>query len=107
MPAGSYTFDWRVVSADGDPFSGTLSFDVTVGNWETTRTPTPNLVVTPEPELTPSPTTSTESPSPEADVEYESLAKKFDWLWPAVGAAAAFGAGALYLLGRRRQDDAR
>jgi copper resistance protein C len=31
LPAGTYTVDWRVTSADGHPLSGTFTFDVTEG----------------------------------------------------------------------------
>lgn len=31
LPAGSYELNWRVVSQDGHPISGTISFIVTVG----------------------------------------------------------------------------
>ena len=32
LPAGTYTADWRVTSADGHPISGTTSFTVTTGD---------------------------------------------------------------------------
>jgi copper resistance protein C len=38
-PAGAYTIAYRVVSADGHPISGELTFDVTTGSSSTGSTP--------------------------------------------------------------------
>lgn len=40
-PAGSYTIDYRVVSADGHPVSDELSFDVTTGSGPTAAATSP------------------------------------------------------------------
>jgi methionine-rich copper-binding protein CopC len=32
LPAGTYTVDWRVTSADGHPLSGTFAYEVTQGS---------------------------------------------------------------------------
>lgn len=63
LPAGAYSVEWRVTSADGHPLSGTLAFTATSG----TAAATPAAPETIEP--TAEPTTATpEEPSNEATV---------------------------------------
>jgi copper resistance protein C len=66
LPAGEYTVEWRVTSADGHPINGEFSFRVRTGS-VTTPTPTPTT--------TPAPTTaSTESPTPSPTATASDLA---------------------------------
>jgi methionine-rich copper-binding protein CopC len=71
MPGGSYQADWRVVSSDGHPISGTIPFTVTtpVPADAPTTTPTPDaeeppVVATPSDE-------SSESATPSDDASAE------------------------------------
>jgi methionine-rich copper-binding protein CopC len=61
MPAGSYTVEWRVVSSDGHPISGTIPFTVTTPVATNTSTPTPAAS---EPPVVATPTTDAASPAP-------------------------------------------
>lgn len=80
---GAYTVTWRVVSSDGHPIEGTLSFAVQAGN--ATGTPTP--LHTASPTQTIAPASSTVSPmSSEAR------------LLLAAGAVAALGSAAAVAL---------
>jgi copper resistance protein C len=47
LPAGTYTVDWRVTSADGHPLSGTFTFDVTDGAPAATGTAEEGGLMTP------------------------------------------------------------
>ena len=62
LPAGEYTVEWRVTSADGHPINGEFSFAVRTGSGPTsTPTPVPTTEATggrpsPSQTATPSPT---------------------------------------------------
>jgi methionine-rich copper-binding protein CopC len=87
LPAGAYTVQWRVTSADGHPLSGELAFTATAG-----AAPAVTAPATPEPiEPTAEPTMTTQAvePSPEATVsDGEELAEDED-AGLAAGAVAA------------------
>lgn len=87
LPAGAYTVQWRVTSADGHPLSGELAFTATAGTAPAVTAP-----ATPEPiEPTADPTVISEgvAPSPEATLsEQEELAEDED-AGLAAGAVAA------------------
>jgi methionine-rich copper-binding protein CopC len=113
LPAGAYTVQWRVTSADGHPLSGELAFTATAGSAPAVTAP-----VTPEPiEPTADPTMTTQAgePSPEASVsDGEELAQDED-AGIAAGAVAAVvvavlavGAIAWFVVReRRRSEDGR
>ncbi len=65
LPAGGYTVEWRVTSADGHPLSGTFGFTTTeaVG---VEPTPEPTAEATPDP--TPEATEDADATAPAADV---------------------------------------
>ncbi|WP_454050673.1 copper resistance CopC family protein [Cellulomonas sp. Marseille-Q8402] len=62
LPAGAYTVEWRVTSADGHPLSGELAFTAAEG----TAPALPTAPETIEPTAEPSMTTQAVEPSPEA-----------------------------------------
>jgi methionine-rich copper-binding protein CopC len=73
MPGGSYQADWRVVSSDGHPISGTIPFSVTtpVMTEEPTTTATPDaseppVVATPSDQTSESATPSSEDAGTDA-----------------------------------------
>jgi methionine-rich copper-binding protein CopC len=113
LPAGAYTVQWRVTSADGHPLSGELAFTAAAG-----AAPAVTVPATPEPiEPTAEPTTSTQAvePSPEATVsDAEELAEDED-AGLAAGAVAAIvvavlavGAVTWFVVReRRRSEDGR
>jgi copper resistance protein C len=57
-PAGAYTLSWSVVSADGDPISGTIRFTLSGG-------PAPRPTVAPAPKPAPKPATTSKPAAPE------------------------------------------
>ncbi|MBW0255072.1 copper resistance CopC family protein [Cellulomonas sp. PS-H5] len=64
LPAGAYSVEWRVTSADGHPLSGTLAFTATSGS----VTAVPAAPETIEPTAEPTMSTQAEEPSSEATV---------------------------------------
>ncbi|ROO83771.1 hypothetical protein EDD29_1280 [Actinocorallia herbida] len=87
LPAGKYTVGYRVISADGHPVTGTLTFTVTgaaptapSGVTADTRTATPSPTSTPD---------GTEGGGTR-------------WLMVGVGLAAGAGIGLLYSMRRRK-----
>lgn len=64
LPAGAYTVEWRVTSADGHPLSGTLAFTATSG----AAAAAPAAPETIEPTAEPSATTQAAEPLAEATV---------------------------------------
>jgi copper resistance protein C len=66
-PAGKYTVQWRVVSADSHPIEGTFSFTATAGTAgaapSTAAAPVPT-VGTPQPGLTPAPEKAPDASEP-------------------------------------------
>ena len=114
-PAGTYTVDWRVTSADGHPVSGTLTFVAAeAAGAPPTPTPSPTPTPTSTPTPTPTPTSaatataSTDpaepSPSPTPSEGTSSGARSS---WPVIGGAlliAAAAAVAVALARRRGQD---
>jgi methionine-rich copper-binding protein CopC len=70
LPRGAYTVNWRVVSSDGHPISGTLPFSVTTP--EATTTPSapasePAAVTTPTDSVTSAPSSAAESDASQAE----------------------------------------
>jgi methionine-rich copper-binding protein CopC len=112
LPAGAYTVQWRVTSADGHPLSGELAFTATAGAPVATAPVTPEPI---EPTAEPTMTTQAVEPSPEATVSgSEELAEDED-AGLAAGAVAAvivavLAAGAIawfVVRERRRSKDGR
>ncbi|WP_322409335.1 copper resistance protein CopC [Microbacterium invictum] len=99
--AGAVTVLWKVVSSDGHPISGELTFTVTGG---ASPSPTPDATATAsEPAASPSASASetAAAPSPTADPEpASSTAAIVPWIIVGVVAAAAGGAIVYLLLAR-------
>lgn len=98
-PAGKYTVDYNVLSADGHWVKGALSFTLTVG----VEPPQPTEAPSPSPEMTsaaPTPTEASPSPaSPEATSE-QSQTPWWPWLVGGLVLLASAAAGAFFV--RRR-----
>lgn len=115
LPAGAYTVQWRVTSADGHPLSGELTFTAEAGTTpEPTAdatTPAPAETVAP----TPDETAEVVAPSPEPTVKTQEEVAEDDDAGLAAGAVAAIvvavlAAGAVTVFvvrERRRSKDAR
>ena len=99
LPAGEYTVEWRVASADGHPISGTFSFTVrtpTVAEPTTpapTSSPTASPTRTPTNTLTPSPSPTTDATLPTEPGNGTGAESRWWWLLAVVplGLAAALG----------------
>ncbi|NYF16346.1 hypothetical protein HDC37_001160 [Microbacterium sp. AK009] len=102
---GAVTVLWKVVSSDGHPISGELSFAVAEG---AAPTPTADATVTPAPDAAASPSasaaeTATATPSPTDTGEAaSSTAAIVPWIIIGVVAAAVGGAIVYLLLARAR-----
>lgn len=99
-PAGEYTVDYDVLSADGHRVKGALAFTLTVGV-EPTEEPTPSAQPSPS-AISPTPQEATSAPSPaspEATASQETT-PWWPWLLGGVVLLAAAGAGAFFV--RRR-----
>lgn len=84
LPAGEYTVQWRVTSADGHPINGTLSFRVRAGTSAEKSTGTPSATPAATPTATPSATPSATPPTPTATPSTASqtgTGASFGWLW--------------------------
>jgi methionine-rich copper-binding protein CopC len=117
LPAGTYTVQYRVTSADGHPISGTFTFtasaDITIGQANPGAPATPDSgTATEEPEPTVTPEVTTLSPaSPEASPstvaeetaqdEGSGLAAGASVAW--VVAVLAAGAVAVFVVRERRR----
>ncbi|MFE2937607.1 copper resistance protein CopC [Streptomyces sp. NPDC059255] len=107
-PPGRYRIGYRVVSADGHPVSGVLSFTVT--GTPVTETPVPKTSVaetpvagTPVPKTSVPGTPAPETPGPEATAPAGGSSGR-DTLVGAVGAVAVVGSGWAWMrLARRRR----
>ncbi|GAB2860706.1 copper resistance protein CopC [Actinocorallia aurea] len=86
LPAGKYTVGYRVISADGHPVTGSLSFTVT--GTAATAPASPGAVP--------------ETASPSASPEGGSGSGTARWLMVGVGLAAGAGVGLLISMRRRR-----
>lgn len=121
LPAGAYTVDWRVTSADGHPLSGAFSFTATEASGVVEPTPDPEP--TDEPGASadaPQETADEAAPTDEATDEVTITAVPINapapagsgvpvWVWVvlAVGVLAALlGGGAALVAARRRADAA-
>lgn len=97
--SGAVTVLWKVVSSDGHPISGELSFTVTPAS-----TPTPTATATPTTGPTP-PTEPTLEPTAEPSaVPADDAGSSFSDVWPwVVGGliVIALGGGVVYLLASR------
>lgn len=86
--AGAYTLTWRVVSADGDPVSGTIPF----------------TFVAPAPTTTSVPPTTTTEPTTSASGNVSQPAPADDgipgWVWIVAAAVVVLGAGGFVLAKR-------
>ena len=89
LQPGLYTVAYRIVSADGHPVSGTMSFRVQAPS------PSPSASVT----VIPSTDTTTPSAAAEPDVQQDS-GSTF-WLW-AVGGVVLTAVAGVLVVGRRR-----
>jgi methionine-rich copper-binding protein CopC len=92
LPAGEYTVQWRVTSADGHPINGTFSFRVRAGTSAEKSTGTPSVKPAATPTATPSATpTATPSATPSATpatptatpstASQTGTGTSFGWLW--------------------------
>lgn len=110
LPAGAYTVQWRVTSADGHPLSGELAFTASSGAAPAAAEPTAEA--TPEPEMTtqtvePAPVTETVAPAEEL-AEDEDAGLAAGMVVAIVVAVLAAGAvGVFVVRERRRSKDAR
>jgi copper resistance protein C len=95
-PAGQYTINYRVISADGDPVRGTVAFSLTAAVAVPTSTTTPTTTSTSVTETT----TATATPPPSAPQPTPAAQQTEDsggipvWIWIA-GAVVVVGAGIL------------
>ena len=109
LPAGAYTVQWRVTSADGHPLSGELAFTASNGAAPAAE---PTAEATPEPEMTtqtvePAPVTETVAPAEEL-AEDEDAGLAAGMVVAIVVAVLAAGAvGVFVVRERRRAKDAR
>ncbi|WP_158609669.1 copper resistance CopC family protein [Cellulomonas triticagri] len=72
LPAGAYSVQWRITSADGHPLSGELAFTATAGTAPAAPVEEPEATTAPEPDpemttqdVEPSPITETVAPAEE------------------------------------------
>ncbi|MFE7404537.1 copper resistance protein CopC [Isoptericola sp. NPDC057559] len=114
LPGGDWDVAWRVVSSDGHPIEGDLSFTVAAASPSPTPTPTPTPTATPTPTSSaPSPTASApddghvhRTGTPGADLDAEGEAGwATAWLFPVAVLAAVGVAAAVVLRLRRRGTD--
>ncbi|RUR01892.1 copper resistance CopC family protein [Labedella endophytica] len=109
MPGGAYTVDWRVVSSDGHPISGSIPFTVTTPVAMPTPTASEPAATTPTDSVTSAPSVSADPESTDSDA-----ANAEDGLSGAHLAIIAgivlvvllIVAGIIFLLIRRRNDGA-
>jgi methionine-rich copper-binding protein CopC len=100
LAAGPASVAWRVVSADGHPIEGVLSFTVTVApEPEPSPSPSPSVTETSSVEPTPSPAPSVSvmpisAPEPSGGLPA--------WLWVALIVAVLAAASAAVVTSRRR-----
>lgn len=117
LPAGAYTVQWRVTSADGHPLSGELSFTAEAGSsLEPIVAPTAEpTTATPDAAPTPDATPEAVAPSPEATITAQQEMAEDEDAGLAAGAVAAIAVAALAAVAvtvfvvreRRRSKDAR
>ncbi|MFE6967784.1 copper resistance protein CopC [Isoptericola sp. NPDC057653] len=116
LPGGDWDVAWRVVSSDGHPIEGDLSFTVAAASPSPTPTPTPTPTATATPTSSapaPSPTASApddghvhRTGTPGADLDAEGEAGwATAWLFPVAVLAAVGVAAAVVLRLRRRGTD--
>ncbi|MCC2333672.1 copper resistance CopC family protein [Cellulomonas wangsupingiae] len=111
LPAGTYTVDWRVTSADGHPLSGAFTFTATdaVGG----AVPTADAAPTPEPSAEDVPadeptedaaveSTVTAVPTPAAPPPADGPSAGV-WIAVGLGALAALGGGVIAAVVARRR----
>ncbi|GHH27903.1 copper resistance CopC family protein [Lentzea cavernae] len=89
-PAGAYAIAWTVISADGDPVSGTIDFTLSAPATTTTTTTVPATTTT----------TATSSVTPAAQVQDDSGGVPAS-VWILVAVLVAAGVGAVLFLRRR------
>ena len=103
LPAGEYTVEWRVASADGHPISGTFSFTVRAPTVAESTTPAPTSSPSagptntstspPAPTPTPTPSPTVDAPLPTEPGNGSGAESRWWWLLAVVplGLAAALG----------------
>lgn len=104
-PAGRYTVAYRVISPDGHPVTGTVTFTATTA----AAAPTSPAPGSPAPTASPSPTPAgSDGPSPRPAAAGSADGGPGPWTW-IVGSAvlAVFALGVTMLAGRRRSRPAR
>jgi methionine-rich copper-binding protein CopC len=100
LAAGTATVTWRVVSADGHPIEGVLSFQVTNARQpEPSPSASPNASASASPQSTPSPEPSASAMPVGAPEPSGGLPA---WLWLALIVAVLAAAGAAVVTSRRR-----
>ncbi len=99
-PAGTYTVDWRVTSADGHPVSGTFTFVASAATGVPTPTATAAPATTPAaaPAATPDPTSAAPTPSATPGAATSSGGRSF---WPFLAVVLLVAAGTATLARRR------
>lgn len=101
-PGGEWQVDYRVVSADGHPVDGSITFSYVAES--PSPTPTPS---TPSPSpttssATPEPASTSAEPSPSAVPASESSGPSTGWIIAIVGVGALIGIVVVGLVARRR-----
>ena len=101
-PGGEWQIDYRVVSADGHPVDGSITFSYVAES--PSPTPTPS---TPSPSpttssATPEPAPTSAKPSPSAVPASESSGPSTGWIIAIVGVGALIGIVVVGLVARRR-----
>lgn len=110
LPAGAYSVQWRITSADGHPLSGELAFTATAGTAPAAPVEEPTedaAAPTPDPEMTtqdvePSPITETVAPEQEL-AEDEDAGIAAGTVAAIVVAVLAAGAVAVFVVRERRR----
>ncbi|MEB7506048.1 copper resistance CopC family protein [Arthrobacter koreensis] len=108
LDAGDYKVNWRAVSGDGHPITGTFSFTVNAaGGAQETAAPAATGSATPEATASASPSASEPAPSAEAEpaAEESGTASHLPWALAGagVGAAAALAAWAITVQVKKRR----
>lgn len=105
-PGGEWRVDYRVVSADGHPVDGSITFSYVAESPSPSPTPTPTPS-TPSPSpttssATPEPASTSAAPSPSAVPASESSGPSTGWIIAIVGVGALIGIVVVGLVARRR-----
>ena len=110
LPAGAYTVDWRVTSADGHPLTGSLSFTATgAAGAEEPAAPTEPAEPTDATEAAPPSDGPTTEPAPMDDTTMTAVEGPLDeegtspWVWVVLAVATLAAGATVALLAVRRR----